>query len=237
MKNKKWKQFEKLTDQCYMDMIGSDKDGICWEKAFELLMEIVREERQKEPNCFQEVYMLDEATDYKYDISEWLEDCLDEIDMREEYEVLFCMCDTLLSLFSWPDYIGSDLKFRKSCVLEALGRKNEAVSFCCKWFEKEPENIMAATAYVYALIGAKEYETAEKLIHQFIIDESECLEENEIMFRAASKYYGAIGDKTKKKQLDKVLKEYEAYVDRMIEEEWLGSDEDDWIEAEELPFD
>ena len=26
MKNKKWKQFEKLTDQCYMDMIGSDKD-------------------------------------------------------------------------------------------------------------------------------------------------------------------------------------------------------------------
>ena len=114
--------------------------------------------------------MLDEATDYKYDISEWLEDCLDEIDMREEYEVLFCMCDTLLSLFSWPDYTGSDLKFRKSCVLEALGRKNEAVSFCCKWFEKEPENIMAATAYVYALIGAKEYETAEKLIHQFIID-------------------------------------------------------------------
>mgnify|MGYP001374454755 FL=1 len=181
--------------------------------------------------------MLDEATDYKYDISEWLEDCLDEIDMREEYEVLFCMCDTLLSLFSWPDYTGSDLKFRKSCVLEALGRKNEAVSFCCKWFEKEPENIMAATAYVYALIGAKEYETAEKLIHQFIIDESECLEENEIMFRAASKYYGTIGDKTKKKQLDKVLKEYEAYVDRMIEEEWLGSDEDDWIEAEELPFD
>ena len=103
--------------------------------------------------------------------------------------------------------------------------------------EKELENIMAATAYVYALIGAKEYEAAEKLIHQFIIDESECLEENEIMFRAASKYYGTIGDKTKKKQLDKVLKEYEAYVDRMIEEEWLGSDEDDWIEAEELPFD
>lgn len=237
MKNKKWKQFGKLTEQCYRNMIGAEKDSSCWEKAFELLMEIVREERQKEPNCFQEVYMLDEATDYKYDISEWLEDCLDETDMREEYEVLLGMCDTLLSLFAWPDYTGSDLKFRKSSVLEALGRNNEAVSFCCKWFEKELENIMAATAYVYALIGAKEYEAAEKLIHRFIIDESECLEENEIMFRAASKYYGAIGDKTKKKQLDKVLKEYEAYVDRLIEEEWLGSDEDDWLKDEELPFD
>ena len=141
MKNKKWKQFEKLTEQCYMNMIGADKDGICWEKAFELLMEIVREERQKEPNWCQGVYMLDENTDYQYDISEWLEDCLDEIDMREEYEVLLCMCDTLLSLFSWPDYTGSDLKFRKSSVLAALGRNKEAVSFCCKWFEKEPENM------------------------------------------------------------------------------------------------
>ena len=95
---------------------------------------------------------------------------------------------------------------------------------------------MAATAYVYALLKVKEYKTAKKLIDQFVTDESECLEENEIMFRAASKYYGAIGDKTQKKQLDKVLKEYEAYVDRMIEEEWLGSDEDGW-EDKELPFD
>ena len=36
--------------------------------------------------------------------------------------------------------------------------------------------------------------------------------------------------------VDGVLKEYETYVDRMIEEEWLGSDEDGW-EDEELPFD
>ena len=34
-----------------------------------------------------------------------------------------------------------------------------------------------------------------------------------------------------------MLKEYEAYVDKMMEEEWLGSDEDDWLKDEELPFD
>lgn len=74
MKNKKWKQFGKLTDQCYMDMIGSDKDGICWEKAFELLMEIVREEKtERTMNCFQEVYMLGEATDYHMIFQEWIE--------------------------------------------------------------------------------------------------------------------------------------------------------------------
>ena len=51
MENKKWKKFGKLTEQCYRNMIGAEKDSSCWEKAFELLMEIVREERQKELNC------------------------------------------------------------------------------------------------------------------------------------------------------------------------------------------
>ncbi len=147
------------------------------------------------------------------------------------------MCDTLLSLFSWPDYTGSDLKFRKSSVLEALGRNNEAVSFAVNGLKRNRRILWQRQLMsMHCLNGAKEYEAAEKLIHQFIIDESECLEENEIMFRAASKYYGTIGDKNKKKQLDKVLKEYEAYVDKMMEEEWLGSDEDGW-EDEELPFD
>lgn len=54
MENKKWKKFGKLTEQCYRNMIGAEKDSSCWEKAFELLMEIVREERQKEPNWCQE---------------------------------------------------------------------------------------------------------------------------------------------------------------------------------------
>ena len=47
MENKKWKKFGKLTEQCYRNMIGAEKDSSCWEKAFELLMKIVREERLK----------------------------------------------------------------------------------------------------------------------------------------------------------------------------------------------
>ena len=34
MKNKKWKQFEKLTEQCYMNMIGADKDGDVYKRQF-----------------------------------------------------------------------------------------------------------------------------------------------------------------------------------------------------------
>ena len=181
--------------------------------------------------------MLDEKTDYQYDISEWLEDCLDEIDMREEYEVLLGMCDTFAEfVFSWPDYTGSDLKFRKSSVLRLLEEIMKQYPSAVNGLKRNRRILWQRQLMSMHCSREKNMKQQKKLIHQFVIDESECLEENEIMFRAASKYYGAIGDKTKKKQLDKVLKEYETYVDRMIEEEWLGSDEDGW-EDEELPFD
>ena len=56
--------------------------------------------------------------------------------MREEYEVLLSMCDTLLSLFSWSDYTGSDLKFRKSSVLEALGRNKKQYPFAANGLKR-----------------------------------------------------------------------------------------------------
>ena len=52
-----------------------------------------------------------------------MEDCLDEIDMREEYETLLTMCNDLLELFGWPEYSDSDIKFRKATVLRELGKQ------------------------------------------------------------------------------------------------------------------
>ena len=95
MQNKKWKNFNKLTGKCYSNMIGAEKDGSCWEKAFELLKEIILEERKVNPGFASQLEMVDDATDYEYDIQGWLEDCLSEIDMRGEYELLLKMCDDL----------------------------------------------------------------------------------------------------------------------------------------------
>ena len=133
MQNKKWKTFNKLTAKCYNNMIRAEADGNCWQQAFELLKEIVREERQNNPNFASEIEMIDDITDYEYDIQGWIEDCFDEMDMRGEHEILLKMCDDLLTMFSWPDYTGSDLKFRKSSALESLGRTEEAVRFCKEW--------------------------------------------------------------------------------------------------------
>lgn len=229
MKNKKWKEFDKLTYRCYNNMAGLDSDDTCWKQAFDLLMGIVKEERKQNLDYAKELYLLDDETDYMHDIVEWIEDCLDETDMKEEYQQLLEMCNELIENFVWSGYTGSDMKFRKSGALRALKRTDEAVQFCDQWINKEPENIMAGTAYVYALIDAKEYEKAKKIIEMFLDEGTECSEENEIMFIAASRYYGAAGDKKKQKELDKMIKAYDDYVDNKMLSDWLeGEDEDDW---------
>ena len=111
---------------------------------------------------------------------------LDAVDMREDAGTLLKMCDDLLGLFSWPEYSGSDIKFMKFSAYGILGKIKGAVTFCEKWVKKEPENILAATAGVYAYIDIKEYDKTTKLVERFIFDKSECFEENDIMFRQLS---------------------------------------------------
>lgn len=123
------------------------------------------------------------------------------------------MCNDLIELFGWPEYSGSDIKFRKATVLCELGRTKEAVEFCEKWMQKESENVVAATAGVYAFIDTKEYDKAETLVDRFIMDISKCFDENEIMFIAASKLYGAMGKEKEKEEIDKAIQKYDKYVE------------------------
>ena len=229
--NKKWKCFEKLTEKCYLNMIGAEKEASCWTQAFERLKEIILEERKANPEFAPELEQIDDATDFALDIQDWLEDCLDEIDMREDYETLLMMCDDLLDLFSWPEYTDSDINFRKAIVLQNLGRTADAVTFCEQWLDKEPMNIVAATAKVYALLSAKEYNEAGKLVDRFIPDKSECDDDNEIMFAAASKLYEFTGNKKAKKEVDTAIDKY----DKMLEE-YFSDPDYDFDDEDDLPF-
>ena len=212
-------------------MIGAEKETSCWTQAFERLKEIILEERKANPEFAPELEQIDDATDFALDIQSWLEDCLDEIDMREDYETLLMMCDDLLDLFSWPEYTDSDINFRKAIVLQNLNRTAEAVTFCEQWLDKEPVNIVAATAKVYALLSAKEYNEAGKLVDRFIADKSECDDDNEIMFAAASKLYEFTGNKKAKKEVDTAIDKYDK-----MREEYFSDPDYDFDDEDDLPF-
>ncbi|MDD7049790.1 MAG: hypothetical protein PUI41_02555 [Lachnospiraceae bacterium] len=193
------------------------------------------EGRQTNPNYASELEMFEEVMDYEYDIQGWLEDCLDELDMREEHKALLKMCDKLLDMFGWPEYTGSDIKMRKAAIMAALGQKKESAEFCEKWLQKELENIVAAIAGVYAFIEVKAFEKAERSVERFIWDKSKCTDENNIMFMAASALYQVTGKKKEKKVIDKAMKEFEKYLKDYFES-FEFEDEDEKFFDDELPF-
>ena len=183
MKNKKWKEFEKLTGTCYVDLGMGTANHEIWDRAFEILKEIVADEKIKQPESVAELYLLDETTDDQYDVQGWLEDYLDDLDMRENKDELLKVCDELLSMFCWEEAVPSDIKFLKSSALRSLGRKDEAAKFCEVWLEEDPDNLVAVSASVYALLEIRDMEKAEKLIKQHIHEDTECGDENDILFR------------------------------------------------------
>ncbi|MCI8789202.1 MAG: hypothetical protein HFH92_08860 [Lachnospiraceae bacterium] len=63
-----------------------------------------------------ELYQLDEETDYAYDIQGWLEDYLDDLDMRESKEKLLEVCDELIGMFRWEEEKPSDIRFLKNAA-------------------------------------------------------------------------------------------------------------------------
>ena len=233
--NKKWKRFDKLTEKCYLNMIEAEKDSGCWLQAFELMKEIILEEKKNNPEFASELELIDDATDYAFDIQGWLEDCLDEIDMRRNHKLLLEMCNKLLDMFGWPEYSGSDIKFRKTAAMAQLGQKKEAVAFCEKWLQKEPENIFAACAGVYAFIEVRAFEEAEKIVEHFIPDKSQCSEENDMMFVAASTLYQVTGRKKEKKVVDEAMKQYEEYLKEYYEMSEFDEDDEEFF-GEDLPF-
>lgn len=235
--NKKWKSFQKLTEKCYENIIGAEEDASCWQNGFELLKEIILEERKSDPQFAPELELLDDATDYRFDIEGWLEDCLDEMEMREDHAVLLRMCDDLLELFAWTEYTGSDLKFRKVSALIFLEKVQKAVEFCDKWIKKEPENIVAATAEVYAYMKNGEQNKARDLIEKFIPDGMICCDDNNIMFIAASRFYEQTGETEKQAKMEEALEAYDQALEAYFSECANMDDDDDIFEdEEELPF-
>lgn len=97
--NKLWKKFDRLTEECYADLEFEKTDISKWNECFNILLEIISDGRQVNPDFARELYMLDEETDYCYDVQGWIEDYMDELDTCEMYEELESVCRRLLKLF------------------------------------------------------------------------------------------------------------------------------------------
>lgn len=230
MQNKAWRKFDQLTEKCYENMIGAYEDSTCWQKAFRMLVGIVENERSENKNYARELYQLDDLTDFEHDVQGWLEDYLDEMDMNEDFETVLSACDWLLHMFNWKEVSPSEICFRKATVLGTLGRAEEAHDFCMKWIKKEPEDMQAIAALVYAKMGIRDLDAAEQIVRKYINEDTECTDENDILFIAADTLYEINGNKKAKNQIKKAIEQYNDY----LENHFMEDMEDDDLDF--LPF-
>ena len=239
--NRQWKKYDQLMEKCYLGMAGRGTDINGWNDCFDVLIQIIENERESNPDFGRELDLLDDETDYRHDVQGWLEDYLDELDMREMYSRLETVCRKLLKIFEWKEEYPSDIRFMLASALGNQGRVEEARKYCEDWETQEKDNPLAAAALIYSLLRMKDYEGAEEIVRQHIEEDTICSEENDVIFTAALQLYKANGNKKMEKKMDDALEEY----DKALERYFMGLDGEglefgymNWeMDEDDLPFD
>ena len=227
--NKLWKKFEKLSSKCYANMEQSDVNLEDWDNAFSVLMEIIKED------AVPELYLLDDRTDYQFDVCGWLDDYLDELEILEKNEEVQSICEQLLGLFKWEEEDPGELNFRIASAMREQGKKEEAHAFCERWYQKNTEDVLAATALIYAKIAIRDYAGGKKLVDQYISEDTVCTEDNDIIFTAASLLYKLSGNKKAEKAINQAIQQYEEEIEQYFA--GLGEDEMEFeMDDDDLPF-
>lgn len=230
--NKLWKKYDKLTGECYTQFITGKQLFDCWNQTFDTLVQAIETERENNGKFAEYYYEIGEELDYEVDVDGWLEDYLDDLEVRGQQERVIEVCNKIISLFRWETGEQTDFRFRISTALSALNRKEEALQLCEDWYRDEKENIYAAVALTYAKIGMKDFEGAEKIITKYITEDTRCDEENETMFVAAETLYKLNKNKKAAKRIEEELERYENEVEEFL----MGIDNDFEFDEEDLPF-
>ena len=238
--NRQWKKYDQLMENCYLGIAGGDSVINEWNDCFDVLIQIIENERESNPDFGRELDLLDDETDYRHDVQGWLEDYLDELDMRELYPRLAAVCRKLLKIFDWKEEYPSEIRFMLASAMGSQGKVEEARKYCEDWEAQEKDNPLAAAALIYSRIRIKDYEGAEEIVRQHISEDTVCSEENDVIFTAAHQLYKANGNKKMEKKMDTALKEYDKALGRYLmglDGEDLEFGDMDWeIDEDDLPF-
>ena len=238
--NRQWKKYDQLMEKCYLGMADGGADINDWNDCFDVLIQIIENERESNPDFGRELNLLDDETDYRHDVQGWLEDYLDELDMREMYLRLETVCRKLLKIFEWREEYPSDIRFMLASALGNQGRVEEARRYCEDWEVQEKDNPLASAALIYSMLRMKDYEGAEEIVRQHITENTVCSEENDVIFTAALQLYKANGNKKMEKKMDAALEEYDKALERYfmgLDDEGLEFGDIDWeMDEDDLPF-
>ena len=151
-KNIKWHVFEDLTAKCYKTLDNGNSMNECWYKAFDTLLEIMEEEREKHPDCFGELADIDQNTENKYNVQGWVDDYFKKLNSHGAYDRIYRDGLRLIDAFQWRKQSPVQIKMRVVNAMERLGMHEAADKYSEEWVGQEPGDMNALFA---ALIFGK----------------------------------------------------------------------------------
>jgi len=231
--DKRWKKFERMTEECYEGIYSSDSDIKTWEKTFSLLVDIIVDLKAEKPEVTEMLDELEDYTDYRYDISGWLEDYLDQLEAQERYETMEISCKKLLELFPGEEIWHGDWKAYLMEGYNGQGKHQESIAYGRNWCEEEERNPQAHAALIYALISSEDFVGAEALVKRHIDSETLCDEDNELIFYAAAALYQKNGNQKEAERIGGLLEEFNKRTEEELEQ---MVDSEMEFEDDALPF-
>lgn len=220
--SKRWEKFAEVSKKCYIDMEKGKIHLSVWNQAYQILKELIQEERTENPAYAKELYQIDDSQDFEYGVEEWILDYEDLLDTMQEYRRLQKVCEELIAMFEWKEYSPTDFRFHTMIAMMGQAKYQEAHAYGEQWYSEEDDNPYAAAALIYAKVGIKDYKEAERLVERLIPEGTVCCEENDMLFGAAEKLYEKMGNTEAEARILEALERYdeelEAYFEQMEEE-------------------
>lgn len=160
-KNVKWHTFEDLTSRCYKTVDNGAGMNECWYSAFNTLLEIMEEERKKNPDCFSELSEIDQRTENKYNVQGWVDDYFKKLSSFKDYDRIYRDGLRLLDAFQWQKESPVQIKMRVVNAMERLGMHEAADKYSEEWVGQEPGDMNALFAAL--IFGKKDRETTKTM--------------------------------------------------------------------------
>ncbi len=145
-RNPKWDNFAELTAHCYKAAEYGNTLNECWHDAFDVLMEIMDEERKADAGFARELGDLEKLTDFKYNIEGLILDYLDRLWIAGDYEKICVSGDRIIHTFDWRVESSSPIRIKVMNALIKMQKRDAAEAYCGEWIKAEPEDVNAVIA-------------------------------------------------------------------------------------------
>lgn len=158
-----------------------------------------------------ELIDIDDETEFKYELFNWLQDMEMEFHNSGLYEERIRFCQDVIDLFAWKDDSADNYKTGIGEALNDLKRYKECDEWFENWLLEEPDNVSCVNIYIFCASSRQDWEKAKSLTERYISTSMDFNEENEILLYRALGVYEEVGETEKVKQYQKKLDKYQQW--------------------------